>query len=328
MKNSLATLEYTMADGQVLTAETVRNYLVSGNGNVTDQEVVMFIELCKAQHLNPFIREAYLIKFGNSPANIVVGKDVFVKRAYRNPDYEGMRAGIVVVDKTGDVKEREGSLKAPGETLIGGWCEVYIKNKKHPIKSIVSLEEYSKAQSTWKSMPMVMIRKVAMVTALREAFPEDLQGMYDASEMQNVPDNLPEKEIKVGMATAGQKQVIMKLASMKGLYDYSNSKDISKLQEFCNNHGYCLKELKFDEVEPLLELLEKYEIKEEFEIFENLTLLLSNPIQRQIMIMAYLEKRKYSDIALTLGYSYNTVMQYVSNGIRDIAKKIKQYRKI
>ena len=268
MKNSLATLEYTMADGQVLTADTVRNYLVSGNGNVTDQEVVMFIELCKAQHLNPFIREAYLIKFGNSPANIVVGKDVFVKRAYRNPDYEGMRAGIVVVDKTGDVKEREGSLKAPGETLIGGWCEVYIKNKKHPIKSIVSLEEYSKAQSTWKSMPMVMIRKVAMVTALREAFPEDLQGMYDASEMQNVPDNLPEKEIKVGMATAGQKQVIMKLASMKGLYDYSNSKDISKLQEFCNNNGYCLKELKFDEVEPLLELLDKYEIKEEFEVFD------------------------------------------------------------
>lgn len=268
MKNSLATLEYTMADGQVLTADTVRNYLVSGNGNVTDQEVVMFIELCKAQHLNPFIREAYLIKFGNSPANIVVGKDVFVKRAYRNPDYEGMRAGIVVVDKNGDVKEREGSLKAPGETLIGGWCEVYIKNKKHPIKSIVSLEEYSKAQSTWKSMPMVMIRKVAMVTALREAFPEDLQGMYDASEMQNVPDNLPEKEIKVGMATAGQKQVIMKLASMKGLYDYSNSKDISKLQEFCNNHGYCLKELKFDEVEPLLELLDKYEIKEEFEVFD------------------------------------------------------------
>ena len=268
MKNSLATLEYTMADGQVLTADTVRNYLVSGNGNVTDQEVVMFIELCKAQHLNPFIREAYLIKFGNSPANIVVGKDVFVKRAYRNPDYEGMRAGIVVVDKTGDVKEREGSLKAPGETLIGGWCEVYIKNKKHPIKSIVSLEEYSKAQSTWKSMPMVMIRKVAMVTALREAFPEDLQGMYDASEMQNVPDNLPEKEIKVGMATAGQKQVIMKLASMKGLYDYSNSKDISKLQEFCNDNGYCLKELKFDEVEPLLELLDKYEIKEEFEVFD------------------------------------------------------------
>ena len=174
---------------------------------------------------------------------------------------------IVVVNKDGDVKEREGSLKAPGEILIGGWCEVYVKNKKHPIKSVVSLEEYSKSQSTWKSMPMVMIRKVAMVTALREAFPEDLQGMYDASEMQNVPDKLPEKEVKVGYATQGQKQTIMKLASMKGLYDYS-TKDITKLQEFCNSNGYSLKELKFEEVEPLLELLEKYEPIEKFEVFD------------------------------------------------------------
>lgn len=268
MKNSLATLEYTMQDGQVLTADTVRNYLVSGNGAVSDQEVVMFIELCKAQKLNPFIREAYLIKFGNSPANIVVGKDVFVKRAYRNPDYEGMRAGIVVITKDGEVKEREGSLKAPGETLIGGWCEVYIKDKKHPIKSIVSLEEYSKAQSTWKSMPMVMIRKVAMVTALREAFPEELQGMYDASEMNNIPDKLPEKEVKVGYASQGQKQTIMKLASMKGLFDYENPKDVSKLQEFCESNGYCLKELKFDEVEPLLEVLSKYEPKDKVEIVD------------------------------------------------------------
>lgn len=262
-KSALALAEFTTETGQVLTADTVKNYLVSGNGNVTDQEVLMFIELCKAQHLNPFIREAYLIKFGSSPANIVVGKDVFIKRAYRNPNYEGMRAGIVVATKDGDIKEREGSLKAPGEELIGGWCEVYVKDKKHPIKSIVSLEEYSKSQATWKQMPMVMIRKCAIVTALREAFPEDLQGMYDASEISSVPDKLPEKEVKVGYATPGQKQGIMKLASMKGLYDYENPKDISKMQEFCESNGYCLKELKFDEVDELLDLLSKYEPKEE-----------------------------------------------------------------
>lgn len=264
VKQSALTLaEFTTETGQVLTADTVKNYLVSGNGNVTDQEVLMFIELCKAQHLNPFIREAYLIKFGSSPANIVVGKDVFVKRAHRNPDYEGMRAGIVVATKDGEIKEREGSLKAPGEELIGGWCEVYVKNKKHPIKSLVSLEEYSKSQATWKQMPMVMIRKCAIVTALKEAFPEDLAGMYDSAEIKNVPDKLPEKEVKVGYATTGQKQGIMKLASMKGLYDYDNPKDISKMQEFCESNGYCLKELKYEEVDELLDLLSKYEPKEE-----------------------------------------------------------------
>ena len=261
-QSALSLAEFKTETGQVLTADTVKNYLVSGNGNVTDQEILMFMELCKVQKLNPFTREAYLIKFGSSPANIVVGKDVFVKRAYRNPEYEGMRAGIVTVDTNGNTHEREGSLKLPGETLIGGWCEVYIKDKKFPIKSIVSLEEYSKSQATWKQMPCVMIRKCAIVTALREAFPEDLAGMYDSSEIKNVPDKLPEKEVKVGYATAGQKQGIMKLASMKGLYSYDNPKDISKMQELCESNGYCLKELKFDEVEELLDLLSKYEPKE------------------------------------------------------------------
>ena len=262
-KSALALAEFTTETGQVLTADTVKNYLVSGNGAVTDSEVLMFIELCKAQHLNPFIREAYLIKFGNSPANIVVGKDVFVKRAYRNPNFKGMKAGIVILTKDGNMQYREGSLKAPGEALIGGWCEVYVKDMEYPIRSEVSMEEYSKGQSTWKQMPAVMIRKCAMVTALREAFPEDLQGMYDAAEMQNVPDTLPEKEVKVGYATPGQKKVIMKLASMKGLYDYENPKDISKIQEFCESNGYCLQELKFDEVDVLLDLLQKHESKEE-----------------------------------------------------------------
>ena len=262
-KSALALAEFTTETGQVLTADTVKNYLVSGNGAVTDQEVLMFIELCKAQHLNPFIREAYLIKFGNSPANIVVGKDVFVKRAYRNPNFKGMKAGIVILTKDGNMQYREGSLKAPGEALIGGWCEVYVKDMEYPIRSEVSMEEYSKGQSTWKQMPAVMIRKCAMVTALREAFPEDLQGMYDAAEMQNVPDTLPEKEVKVGYATPGQKKVIMKLASTKGLYDYNNKNDVSKIQEFCESNGYCLQELKFDEVDVLLDLLQKHESKEE-----------------------------------------------------------------
>ncbi|WP_077744366.1 phage recombination protein Bet, partial [Clostridioides difficile] len=210
----------TLESGQILDYMTVKNYLVSGNGNVTDQEVLMFIELCKAQKLNPFIKEAYLIKFGNSPANIVVGKDVFVKRANKNPNFEGMKAGIVTVNKNGEIFEREGSLKLPQEELIGGWCEVSVRGMKFPIKSVVSLEEYSKSQATWKQMPCVMIRKCAIVTALREAFPEDLQGLYDSAEIKTVPDKLPQKPIEIGKASPSQKQGILKLASMKGLYDY------------------------------------------------------------------------------------------------------------
>lgn len=256
--NALMETSYQLEGGQVLTADTVKNYLVSGNGAVTDQEVMMFIELCKAQRLNPFIREAYLIKFGNSPANIVVGKDVFVKRAYRNPSYRGMKAGIVVVNTDGKIEEREGSIKLKREELIGGWCEVYVEGQEFPIKSAVSLEEYSKSQSTWKTMPCVMIRKCAMVTALREAFPEDFQGLYDSAEMNGMPDRLPEKEVVPGMASAAQKKGIMKLASMCNLYDINDIKNTAKLEEFCESNGYNLHELTFEEAGEVADLLGKY----------------------------------------------------------------------
>ena len=270
MNNNVMQLaEYKMEGGQVLTADTVKNYLVSGNGAITDQETLMFIELCKAQKLNPFIREAYLIKFGTSPANIVVGKDVFVKRAHRNPNFAGMKAGIVTVDKQGNVHEREGSLKLPGETLVGGWCEVFTSDKKFPVKSVVSMEEYSKGQSTWKQMPCVMIRKCAMVTALREAFPEDLQGLYDASEIC-VDTKLPEKPIKPGMASPKQKNMILALAAQKDLFKKKKKKDTSKLEDFCNSNGYDLKELTFEEAEEVLQLLAKYEPKNHEEVIEDI----------------------------------------------------------
>ncbi|MFA9494242.1 recombinase RecT, partial [Streptococcus sp. E17BB] len=51
--------------------------------------------------------------------------------------------------------------------------------------------------STWNSMPATMIRKTALVNALREAFPEDLGNMYtedDGGEAFNrVIDVVPEK---------------------------------------------------------------------------------------------------------------------------------------
>lgn len=46
-----------------LTPEVAKKYLVSGNKeNVSTEELVMFINLCKYSGLNPWLKEAYLIK--------------------------------------------------------------------------------------------------------------------------------------------------------------------------------------------------------------------------------------------------------------------------
>ena len=174
-----------------LSPAIIKKYLVSGDPtSVTDQEVMMFLSLCRFNHLNPFLKEAYLIKYGTQPATMVTGKETFIKRANRNPKYMGKAAGIIVFDpETGTVTERDGTFTLPGEQLIGGWAKIFIQGHEQPEYITVSFNEYAgrkkdgSLNSQWATKPATMIRKVALVQALREAFPEDYQGLYSPEEI-------------------------------------------------------------------------------------------------------------------------------------------------
>lgn len=188
-KEPCALVKYEDTEGRevVLTRDDVIN-TISSNPRITDKEIKLFIELARAQRLNPFIKEIFITKYGDYPATFIVGKDVFTKRAQANPLFKGMQAGIIVQRGNG-VDQREGSATFSDEMLLGGWCKVYVQGYDVPIYDSVSFNEYAarKADGTlnamWASKPATMIRKVAIVHALREAFPSDFQGLYDQSEM-------------------------------------------------------------------------------------------------------------------------------------------------
>lgn len=191
-----------------LSGNTVREYLVRGNGAVSEQEVVMFINLCKFQKLNPFLNEAYLIKFGSQPSQIIVSKEAFMKRAESNPNYKGFVAGIIV-ERNGDLVEIEGAVKLEKDKLIGGWCKVYRKDREMPIVSKISLDEFGKGQATWKQMPLNMIRKSAIVNALREAFPENLGAMYTEDDADlNKKDVTPEQQVQQEIKQHANREII------------------------------------------------------------------------------------------------------------------------
>ncbi|MDB8554051.1 phage recombination protein Bet [Turicibacter sanguinis] len=189
-----------------LSIQTIKRYLVNGQGNVTDQEAMMFLALCKGQKLNPFMKDAYLIKYGDKqPASMVVSKDVFMKRAVKNPDFDGIESGVIVINAHGEVERKKGAfyLKVQ-ERLVGAWATVHRKSWKYPISVEVNFDEYvgytqdkktgdMKPNKQWSSKPATMIIKVAETQALRKAFVEDLQGMYDESEMNvSVENNVVE----------------------------------------------------------------------------------------------------------------------------------------
>lgn len=166
-----------------LSPTTIKNYLSRGDADITAQEAILFMNLCKYQKLNPFLNEAFLIKFDKTkPAQMVVGKEAFMKKAENNEVFEGYRAGLIV-SRDNEILEIEGSFTAKGDTLLGGWCEVYRADRKFPIIAKVSFDEYSTGKSLWAGKPKTMIRKVAIVQAMREAFPSNLGGMYVEEEV-------------------------------------------------------------------------------------------------------------------------------------------------
>ena len=151
----------------------------------TDQEAINFLQLCKYMGLNPFVRDAYLIKYGkDADATMVVGKDAFTKRAEGHPQFSGMSAGVIVRQGDAEPIERKGSLSLDGEKIVGGWAHVHRNDHKIPTEITVKMEEFSTGRGPWQKMPGTMIRKVALVTALREAFPSTFSGMYDSAEMK------------------------------------------------------------------------------------------------------------------------------------------------
>ena len=187
--NELA-VRYTANDGTeiALDADSVNRYVISGNARATDAEIAGFLAICKARGLNPLARDAYLVKYGqNSPASTIVSKDYYNRVAQQQPTFDGMEAGVVIARADGTLEHREGALVGRSEHLVGGWAKVYDKGRSHPSSAVVSMAEYDQQKSLWRSKPATMIRKVAIVQALREAYPSAFQGLYDESEMPEAP---------------------------------------------------------------------------------------------------------------------------------------------
>ncbi len=158
-------------------AAAVKSYLCAG---ATKEEIVLFLNQCQMFQLNPFKREIYLIKYGTSAAQIVVGYEAYVKRAERSKNWAGMESGI------------KGSLKKHD---LCAWVKIFRKDWKMPLYHEVDYDEYVKTRKDgtitkfWLKMPKTMLKKVAISQAFRLAFPDEMAGMpYIVEEIEHIDD--------------------------------------------------------------------------------------------------------------------------------------------
>jgi phage recombination protein Bet len=182
---------YQSADGQEikLTPEIVKKYLVQGKGDlVTTQELMYFLNICKARRLNPLTKDCYLIKYSQDPAAIVTSVDFFRKRARAQKDCKGWKKGVIVRTKDGSTRDSYG-LVLEDETLVGGWFEAMPDGWLEPFRLEVNLSGYLKKTSDGKitrfwqpeNQP-TMIAKVAEAQGLRTLWPDEFHQLYTEEE--------------------------------------------------------------------------------------------------------------------------------------------------
>ena len=101
-QNALSVTYNVMGTEVTLDLAFVKKYLVRGKAEyVSDQEIVLFINTCKMQKLNPLVQgDVYLIKYSkDDPAQMVVGKDAYLRRA--DDQYVPERDESVLPERTG-----------------------------------------------------------------------------------------------------------------------------------------------------------------------------------------------------------------------------------
>ena len=164
--------DLTIQKTELITPELIKEYLdaFGMTSQLEEPEKNQFIQVACAFQLNPLKREVYCVPFndyksGKRKLSIVVGYEVYVKRAERSGQLSGWR-----------VWTEDNNKKA----II----EINRKDWKTPLRHEVFFDEYSQENRMWKSKPVTMLKKVAIAQGFRLAFPCECGGMpYTSDEM-------------------------------------------------------------------------------------------------------------------------------------------------
>lgn len=182
------------ADGREITLNpaVITQYVLNGsNSPVLPSEMAKTIMTCAARKLDPFAGDVHILPHwdkdtGTTKLSVSPSIDFYQRRAMANPRYRGIRDGIVVV-VNGEIVKKHGCAvyQELGETLIGGWAEVYVEGYEKSVYVEVSLSEYNTHKALWKYKPATMINKVAKAQALRKAFPDEFMGLLNRLSLES-----------------------------------------------------------------------------------------------------------------------------------------------
>ena len=212
----------------------------------TDDELKMFIQVCKGTQLNPFLRQVHFVKRwstaeGREVGAIQVGIDGFRAVAEGSGQYAGN--DDPVYDSEKDIEVPGGKEKTPRKVTVPLKATVTVhklmNGERMPFTATARWDEYypgPRMGFQWHIRPYLMLGKCAEALALRKAFPKLLSGMYAQEEMdkgqQEATDAQRVQTARNYVQDAIGKADYKELSDLKKLIEKSDKYDKSQKEEF------------------------------------------------------------------------------------------------
>jgi recombination protein RecT len=170
--------------------EVVVNSIAKG---ATNEELALFIQICKQNNLNPFKNHIYFIKYGNQ-MSIQVSVEGIQYLAQQREDYKGVTVQLVhenddfeigVDPDSQELKIEKHSIKIPRGKVAASYA--IAKREGYPDKVVViEAEEVehlkNKSGSQWKNYYNDMFKKHALKRALKLQFGIDVDDAAGVQE--------------------------------------------------------------------------------------------------------------------------------------------------
>jgi phage recombination protein Bet len=164
--------------------QLLKNTVCKGS---SDAELQLFTHICNRTGLDPFAKQIYAIKRGDT-MTIQTSIDGYRLIAERTRGYAPGRQPDFVMS---DGKLISATAYIRKQTDDGTW---------HEVAATAFFDEYVQRDRTgapmqfWKKMPHTMLAKCAEALALRKAFPADFSGIYTREEMAQA-ENVEEASV-------------------------------------------------------------------------------------------------------------------------------------
>jgi recombination protein RecT len=170
--------------------EVVVNSIAKG---ATNEELALFIQICKQNNLNPFKNHIYFIKYGNQ-MSIQVSVEGIQYLAQQRDDYKGVTVQLVhenddfeigVDPESQELKIEKHTIKIPRGKVAAAYA--IAKREGYPDKVVVieadEVEHLrTKSGSQWKTYYNDMFKKHALKRALKLQFGIDVDDPTGAQE--------------------------------------------------------------------------------------------------------------------------------------------------